>query len=930
MQNLSDFSKKTSLLPVFLCLFFLVKAQSPADTRGVKVISTSQTDTGTHTVYAIIMGVSKYPGVTPLKYADQDAILFSKFLQSPTGGNTKPENIQLLLNENAKQYDFWKATSLLKTKNLQKGDSLYLYFSGHGVAMNEAVYYFLPYDCNPEKDEHNYEMTSTIDIYKVKYNVIKFYIDRGVKVILIMDACRSEDIPRDKETPQNYNNEYIVQKPMGEVMLLSTGPGQVSIENASIGNGHGLYTYYLIDGLAGAADKDPFGDNNGKVTFEEVSTYVKNMVKKKAKADFSTDQIPWSCCPDKDLETIAKVNPATLIAWEKNKELQKMTADQNLFAVNTIRQGQKGGDLTKNDTSQINIYNRFVDALEEEKFAGDASAESFYKEMEKVWPGSELTQEAKYSLAAKYLNFCQQKINLFLSGKGLIHIVNMEKEMNREQKENEKADLANLDEQIKKLKTLVTAGFDVADSLMGKAIMLLKNDPELVKIVLPKTYFLKAMAAYANKGVKPHDLQEYCRKVIDIDPVSPSGYLLMGWILQDQQNDSCKYYFDKAASIAPKWAYPVNGIGNYYISKNNKSKALEYFFTAIKLDSLNVSAYRNIAMTYFNQKKHEEAKKMAYKAYQIDPGDKYATELYASINAEFILPEFGSGYSDSTYFKVSRRFYLKSIDNDPGFATAYKKLAALYSHAKNEDSAFYWLQKCVLINPANAEAYRNLGTYYLTTSRDTVFAEVNFKKAITLEPFTGDNYFSLARLYRKQKDKKKAIEVYTNALDKISNNRDLYNELGNTYFEAPSQFEKAITYYKMAIEIDSTMAYVYFNLGKLYGVKDGLNDSSVYYYSKAVLFDPDRFQKENNMVLGYYEKNKRNTEAKVFFHQSLEKGIASKTSLDQYIERLAGILIEEKNFIEADNMLKQYLNPDLDKELFSKLSTAIKQAGGKN
>lgn len=932
MQKSSSNFNKAFLLSCLLSLFFLANAQPPAETRGVKVVSNAPADTGSHTVYAIIMGISNYPGVTPLKYADKDAILFSKFLQTPNGGNTKTENIKLLLNEQANKNDFWAATGWLKTKNLKKGDSLYLYFSGHGVATTENVYYFLPYDCYPNNDENNYEMTGTIEISKVKYLVIKRYVDCGVKVILIMDACRSDQVPRNKETPMNYTNEFIVQKPMGEVMLLSTGPGQVSIESPAIGNGHGLYTYYLVDGLAGAADKDPYGDNDGKVSLEEIGTYVKNMVKKKAKADFTTDQIPWSCCPDKDLSIVAKVDPQTYTAWEKSKELQKLSADQGLFAVNTVRPGEKGGDLGGHDTSQINVYNRFVDALEEGKLVGDASAEALYKKMENDWPGNKLTEDAKYSLAAKYLNFCQQKINLFLSGKGLIHIVSMEKELSKDQKENDKAGMSDLDEQIKRLKTLVTTGFDVADTMMQKAMILLRKDQELVEIIRPKSYFLRTMAAYANKSRKPRELVDFCHELIESDPSSPSGYLLMGWIYQDLQDDSCKYYFDKAAAMAPKWAYPVNGLGNYYISKNNKEKALEYFFKAVKLDSLNSSAYRSIAMTYFNQKKHEEAKKMAYKAYQIDPTDKYATELYATINAEFIQPEFGTGYSDSTYFKVSRRFYLKSIDTDSGFATAYKKLSELYSHAKNEDSALYWLQTCVAINPDDAEAYRNLGTYHLTKSKDTVSAEAEFKKAISLDPSTGDNYFSLARLYRKQKNKKKAIDVYLNALDKIGNNRDLYNELGNTYFEAPSEFEKAITYYNKALQMDPSLAYVYFNLGKLYGVKDAVKDSSVYYYSQAVLYDPDRFQQMNRTITDYYDNNKKTNEVKAFYRQSLDKGIASKFWLSWYADRLITKLIEEKNFAEAESTLKQYLDPqrDTDKDLYKKLADAIKMASENN
>jgi len=249
------FSIRKAFFLFCLCFIgFSVIAQPPAETRGVKITSNTPADTLKGEVYAIIMGVSNYPGITPLKFADKDAILFSEFLQTPGGRNTKRDNIKLLINEGATMNDFYAgALGWLKTKKLKKGDRLYLYFSGHGVAMNEALYFFLPYDCKPDKDENNYLMTGNINMYNVKYAVISPYISKGVEVILIMDACRSNEIPGGKEGQQNITNKFIVQQEMGEMMLLSTGPGQVSIESASIGNGHGLFTYNLIEGLAGAA-----------------------------------------------------------------------------------------------------------------------------------------------------------------------------------------------------------------------------------------------------------------------------------------------------------------------------------------------------------------------------------------------------------------------------------------------------------------------------------------------------------------------------------------------------------------------------------------------------------------------------------------------------------------------------------------------------
>jgi len=452
----SFFTRRASGLSLFLLLSMLGISQVPATNRGVIVSSTTAAGNVTGEIYAIITGVSSYPGINPLKYADRDAILFRNFLKTANGGNVKPENILSLINDSAKAADFnVGAYSWLQRKKLKAGDRLYIYFSGHGDAMNEDLYFFLPYDCSPSKDDHNYLGTGNINMHTVKTLFIKPQTAKGVEVLLIMDACRTNELPGGKEGQQNFTKSFIAEEKMGEIMLLSTGAGQVSVEAADIGNGHGLFTYYLIDGLAGAADKDSLnGDNDGKVSLSEIGAYVKTQVKRIARTNYNTVQIPYYCCAERDLTMIAKVDPQTYTAWEYSKKIQALSADQNLFALNNPM-GQKGvGDLSLIDTSQINIYNQFVGALKEEKLLGAASAETYFNVLEKNWPGSNMTEDAKFSLATKYLNFCQQKMNLFLNGKGLIHIMYMEKDIKKDKTENEKAGISDVGEQIKKLKTL--------------------------------------------------------------------------------------------------------------------------------------------------------------------------------------------------------------------------------------------------------------------------------------------------------------------------------------------------------------------------------------------------------------------------------------------------------------------------------------------
>src|SRR5258705_7587877 len=107
-----------------------------------------------------------------------------------------------------------------------------------------------------------------------------------------MDACRSNELPGGSEG-QNFLNTAISEKKAGEVIMLATGAGQESLEDATIGAGHGLFTYYLVDGLTGVADLSGTVDN--KINLEEIQKYVdKNVpavfpqrVKKKQEPLFS-------------------------------------------------------------------------------------------------------------------------------------------------------------------------------------------------------------------------------------------------------------------------------------------------------------------------------------------------------------------------------------------------------------------------------------------------------------------------------------------------------------------------------------------------------------------------------------------------------------------------------------------------------------------
>ena len=102
--------------------------------------------------------------------------------------------------------------------------------------------------------------------------------------------------------------------------MLATGAGQESLEDASIGNGHGLFTYYLVDGLTGAADS--IGTPDSKVTYNEIQTYVDKNVPSIALQRFKRKQDPVFCCTENSERVISRVDQAYLQNWLKKKKQQ--------------------------------------------------------------------------------------------------------------------------------------------------------------------------------------------------------------------------------------------------------------------------------------------------------------------------------------------------------------------------------------------------------------------------------------------------------------------------------------------------------------------------------------------------------------------------------------------------------------------------------
>ncbi len=490
------------LIPIFLLTSLIGISQTPLKMRDTTV-------KGPQT-FAMIVGISKYKYVRPLTYADKDAELFRDYLKSPGGGSVKAENIFCLLNDQAINQTFWgKGFQWLKAKKLQRGDKLFIYLAGHGDAIDEDQFFFLGYDCNPQGDKNNYLVSGAIQLFNLKKK-ISDETAKGVEVIFIMDACRSDELPGGTEG-QSFLNTAITEKRAGEIIMLATGAGQESLEDVSIGNGHGLFTWYLVDGLNGLADSLDTPDQ--KVSFREIQTYVGKYVPSIALQRFKKKQDPYFCCTENSERVISSVDTNYLKNWLRTKRARGPGNSFNPYAGITI-------DVAPADTMLLQTYDRFYSAVRRNNLSGQSSAEDYYQQLNKKYPGNPYTLDAQSTLAVEFVNVAQKLVDEYLGCS----------ESTPRQKQQMGEAAVGLEKAIALFRE--EGNTDFANSLLGRLYLLKASSSPTTAVSLP----------YAYTGLS----------------INPDGAYIMNKLallhLENNRTDSALYYANKATNTAPKWA----------------------------------------------------------------------------------------------------------------------------------------------------------------------------------------------------------------------------------------------------------------------------------------------------------------------------------------------------------------------------------------
>jgi uncharacterized caspase-like protein len=222
-------------------------------------------------VYAVIIGISEYQDerIPDLRFTVNDAQGLYDILTNFDYGRVHPENITLLLNEEATDRNIKRAIGKWLGRRATEDDTVIIYYSGHGAPEGGETYWVT----------HNARID---DLYTTALNSndIADMLDRiaAKRVVLFLDSCYSAATVNLPNQTRSLRTEIPWRQftGKGRVIISASDGTQLSLELENLQ--HGVFTYYLLEGLQGNADQN----NDFWIEVEEIWDYVKYQVSETA------------------------------------------------------------------------------------------------------------------------------------------------------------------------------------------------------------------------------------------------------------------------------------------------------------------------------------------------------------------------------------------------------------------------------------------------------------------------------------------------------------------------------------------------------------------------------------------------------------------------------------------------------------------------
>jgi len=516
----------------------------------------------------------------------------------------------------------------------------------------------------------------------------------------------------------------------------------------------------------------------------------------------------------------------------------------------------------------VNLYNKFNEARKQNNLWGDNSANSYYDEMTKRFNTEKITEDARYMLASDFINFAQQKINLYLEGKDLLSLGIMREKIDS----LDESEL--LAEQYKRLMRTVSEKWTIAGMMLEKAGKLLsyKGDTSFLKKLKPKIYFLLARGYVSEEKENTLSFQQalqYAYETYRSDTTAAYAAECLGLIYAYQH--SYAYYFRY------KREEPFSQILSRF------DTALYFLKKAIALAPEWMNPYRSIAGEIYGGDWYDTAMTYIRKTMLINPedGNNY---IFAGDLLRYTYPNDSSNY----YYKLAlaktpasahSEIYGKIAGNFFRYVSPGTRLPRMKT-----DSIFWFSRKALAIDPNNVEAYLNFARVYERLNKlDSALPY--YAKIKSISPDLPYYNSAVYRYYTRHNMPDSILYFSRKLLSENPKNYGAMYKIAEYYDKKPGYRDSAIIYYQRTLQSDFPVNNSRERLAFLLIDKDK-NDTTALTHLKYLLGkDPLSWRQYYN-IASYYANQGNVSGAIEFLQKAFDKGfrVYKQITTDHYFD----------------------------------------------
>ena len=218
-----------------------------------------------------------------LNYCVNDADSLEKALLVQNGSLYNRVVVESLRDKDVTKQNLVKKFNDLSSK-VSPDDVFVFFISGHGTTYNDGDYYFIPYDyLGIRADSLLTDAVSKNDLLK------NLSLVKAKKSLVLLDTCSSGAFASDKGQRGMTEKTAIdrLANATGQAVIAACSDNQFAMEGY---NGHGLFTYVLLDAMKGGADRN----NDGFISMQELSSYIGGEVISRSEEKWGYAQVPYS------------------------------------------------------------------------------------------------------------------------------------------------------------------------------------------------------------------------------------------------------------------------------------------------------------------------------------------------------------------------------------------------------------------------------------------------------------------------------------------------------------------------------------------------------------------------------------------------------------------------------------------------------------